>query len=579
MNYRVITLTIIFSLLIVSVLPATMAKSINEQEKLVLRKDTSLDTMNGQSKKGSHINVFIPNLPYIATSHSISAGLLRPANNKKGWEYDVAIAHRKITSRIYEFKLRKGVRFQDGTPFDADAVIMNMKYFKIKPYTFTKIDTVFDFVEKLSSHTIRFHLKEDYGLFLYDALWIHFYSQVYLEKYGWNGKPFCPNLAAPGPFGLGPYILTEGYIEADRHSKKAELKANPYYWDKNVPKVESVTVLMDLNNEQAIDSVLNNEGLIDVMPIEFSFEVQTILSEYGKLIRTPSNNSYFGRMNLINGHPLLQEQEVREALNRAIDQESLIMLSMNGEAQYSPISLAEDFLAVREASKNITTFSLKESPLDIATQEKLIKIIKKHQVDHGMDPSKKLPLTLMAQESLLYMLKDIKYFLDQIHIEVTLKIVHSETEMFTNVIATRTGDNEIAYDIVLWANFDWIRNPWSTFFVFPPSSIWAPYKDEPVMEEHINAFFKSSSEDADYTSKLRNIIEYIYSKSYTLFLPNPNIVLALNKEVSFNPRTSAVYPLWEIEVSDNHWSIRTGEYPEQLKQPIEITNANLGLSQ
>jgi peptide/nickel transport system substrate-binding protein len=535
--------------------------------------------MNGQVKKGSHVNVYFPNLSHITASHSISAGLLRPANNKKGWEYDVAIAHRKITPRIYEFELRKGVKFQDGTPFNADSVLMNMKQFKIKPYTFTKIDTVFDFVEKLSSHTVRFHLKEDYGLFLYDTLWIHFYSQVYLEKYGWNGKPFCPNIAAPGPYGLGPYILTEGNMEADRRTKKAELKANPYYWDENVPKVESITVLMELDPNQAINSVLNTEGIIDLMPIPFSFEVQTILSEYGKLIRTPSNNSYFGRMNLINGHPILQEQEVREALNRAIDQESLIMLSMNGEAQYSPISLATGFYGVKEASNNIEPFSVKESPLNKDTQNRLINIIKKHQVKYGLDPKEKLPLTLMAQKSLLYVLKDIKYFLEQIHIDVTLKIVSSETEMFTNVVATKQSKNEIYYDIVLWANFDWMRNPWGLFFILRPSSNWSTLGDDPLMEKYINLFFKSSFEDANYTDNLRLIIEYIYSQSYTLFLPDPNIVLAYNKEIFFTPRPSSIFPLWEIEVSDNHWSIRDGEYPDELKAPVEITNVNQGLNQ
>ena len=578
MNFKVITLTIISLIIIVSLLPPAKAKT-NEHGKLLLREDTSLATMNGQFKKGSHVNVYFPNLSHITASHSISAGLLRPANNKKGWEYDVAIAHRKITPRIYEFELRKGVKFQDGTPFNADSVIMNMKQFKIKPYTFTKIDTVFDYVEKLSSHTVRFHLKEDYGLFLYDTLWIHFYSQAYLEKYGWNGKPFCPNMAAPGPYGLGPYILTEGNMEADRRTKKAELKANPYYWDENVPKVESITVLMELDPNQAIDSVLNNEGIIDLMPIPFSFEVQTILSEYGKLIRTPSNNSYFGRMNLINGHPILQEQEVREALNRAIDQESLIMLSMNGEAQYSPISLATGFYGVKEASNNIEPFSVKESPLNKDTQNRLISIIKKHQVKYGLDPKEKLPLTLMAQKSLLYVLKDIKYFLEQIHIDVTLKIVSSETEMFTNVVATKQSKNEIYYDIVLWANFDWMRNPWGLFFILRPSSNWSTLGNDPLMEEYINLFFKSSSEDANYTENLRVIIEYIYSQSYTLFLPDPNIVLAFNKEIFFTPRPSSIFPLWEIEVSDNHWSIRDGEYPDELKAPVEITNVNQGLNQ
>jgi peptide/nickel transport system substrate-binding protein len=60
-----------------------------------------------------------------------------------------------------------------------------------------------------------------------------------------------------------------------------------------------------------------------------------------------------------------------------------------------------------------------------------------------------------------------------------------------------------------------------------------------------------------------------------LFLPSPNKVLALNKEVYYQPRPSAFIPLWEIEVSDNHWSVRNGEYPAELKAPVKITHSNM----
>ncbi len=153
---------------------------------------------------GSHLKVFIPSLPYIYISHSINGALLKPADNERGWDYDMATSYRKIDEKTYEFSLRQGVKFQDGTPFNADAVIMNMEYFKKEPFLFTKIDTVFDRAEKVDDYTVRFHLKEKYGQFLNDAIWIQFYTRPYLEKYGWNGKPTCPNLAEPGPYGLGP---------------------------------------------------------------------------------------------------------------------------------------------------------------------------------------------------------------------------------------------------------------------------------------------------------------------------------------------------------------------------------------
>jgi len=91
-----------------------------------LRADSSRASMDGSRKPGSHIKLFLPNLPYLAISHSINAGLVRPADNKRGWEYDMAVSHTRINDTTYEFELRKGVRFQDGSPFDADAVLLNM---------------------------------------------------------------------------------------------------------------------------------------------------------------------------------------------------------------------------------------------------------------------------------------------------------------------------------------------------------------------------------------------------------------------------------------------------------------------
>lgn len=147
---------------------------------LELREDDAETRVAPKQAPGSHIKVSIPSLPYIYTSHAISSGLIRPANNEKGWEYDVATSHEQIDDTTYEFKLREGVRFQDGSVFDADSVVMNMEYFKKQPFVFTNIHNVFDYVEKIDQYTVRFHLTEKYGQFFNDTIWIHFYTPEYL---------------------------------------------------------------------------------------------------------------------------------------------------------------------------------------------------------------------------------------------------------------------------------------------------------------------------------------------------------------------------------------------------------------
>jgi peptide/nickel transport system substrate-binding protein len=41
-----------------------------------------------------------------------------------------------------------------------------------------------------------------------------------------------------------------------------------------------------------------------------------------------------------------------------------------------------------------------------------------------------------------------------------------------------------------------------------------------------------------------------------LFVPAPNKLLAVNKNVDYKPYRMASIPLWKIEVSKDHWSIR-----------------------
>jgi len=548
-----------------------------EVDNLGLRPDTSRDTMKGNRKPGSHIKVFLPSLPYLAISHSVNAGLVRPANNQRGWEYDLAISHKRINDKTYEFELRQGVKFQDGSPFDADAVVINMLYFKMQPYTYTDIDRVYDRAEKISKYKVRFHLKEKYGFFLYDAMWIHFYTQAYLNKYGWNGKPTAPNLAAPGPYSLGPYILTKGYVEGNRNSSTVELVANKYYWDPNFPKVEKVTVYLDLKTDAAISDLLNHEGKLDVMPLPFSYELPTVLSDYAKLLRSPSTNNYSVHMNMINGNPLLKEREVREAINKAIDQESLLMLSMNGEGEFSPTMISPNFYGVRQASRHLQSHSFIESPLSFAVRKQLINTIKKHQLSYGMDPEKKLKLRFLVQESFLFLVKDIKYFLELIHIDLELDIVAEEKDIFNQLLNPRDGRNTTQYDFLIWGNYDWIRHPWTALFVYRPSSVWSTIGDDQTLQNYIALLFKTAIDEAEYIPLLRSMIEHVYHQNYMLFLPSPNKVLGLNKEVFYKPRPSAFIPLWEIEVSDNHWSLRQGDYPIALKEPVIITHSSPGV--
>ena len=492
---------------------------------------------------GSHIKVYIPSLPYIYISHAINGALLRPADNERGWNYDMATGHKQIDDKTYEFTLRKDVSFQDGTPFNADAVVENMKYFKEKPILFTKIDKIFDRVEKIDDYTVRFYLTEKYGQFLNDTIWIEFYTSDYLKKFGWNGKATCPNLAEPGPYGLGPYILKEGYIEGDRQTPKAVLVANPNYWNKDYPKIETITVFTELDTKVAMEQVFDKEGELDIMPIPFSMKEKASTSPYSKLVSAPSTNNIAIHMNLRNGNKKLLEKEVRVALNKAIDQAKLLDKSYDGEGTVKPTLAAPLFPGVSEVVKTLRPYSEVQKPKKIRAELKAV-----------LDG---LKLKVYTQDRFMFIWKGIARDLRKVGVELEFEITDSEKDVFGQLLTTNAGKNSKEWDLLAWGCDDWYYNhPWSAFLVYRTHNFWSTIFPDTVLDGYIDEMFQSSVGTPEFTAVCEKIMRHVYDNGYMLFVPAPNKVLAVNKGVDYKPYKMASMPLWEIEVTSDHWSVR-----------------------
>ena len=79
------------------------------------------------------------------------------------------------------------------------------------------------------------------------------------------------------------------------------------------------------------------------------------------------------------------------------------------------------------------------------------------------------------------------------------------------------------------------------------------------------------SKDPEFEEITYRIVKHVYDQAYMLFVPTPNNVFAVNKEVGFKPYRMACFPLWKIQVTDQHWSVRSGPYPSSRKQPMQLT--------
>ncbi|MCF4114525.1 MULTISPECIES: nickel ABC transporter substrate-binding protein [Dethiosulfovibrio] len=126
--------------------------------------------------------------------------------------------------KVYTFRLREGVEFSDGTPFDAEAVVMNFDAIKAneKRHKWMDLVTQIDGWESVDEHTFRLTLKNAYYPALAELSLIRPFRFLSPSAFPDDGDT---SKSIKAPIGTGPWMLVE--------SKKGEydlFKANPHSW-------------------------------------------------------------------------------------------------------------------------------------------------------------------------------------------------------------------------------------------------------------------------------------------------------------------------------------------------------------
>lgn len=529
------------------------------------RVDDTTDYLVHERVAGSHIKIFIPTIPYMQIFKLVNGTLLRSSENEQGWEFMMATSYKKIDDKTYEFILREGVLFQDGTPFNADSVIENFAYFQKEPFVYSDIHKRLEKVVKVSDYKVRFYFSKPYGLFFHDLTSINLYTSRYLKEYGWSSgddtKYNCNSTQAAGPWGLGPYILAEGYATGRHQTPIVHLVANPYYYEKGMPYIENITVYTELKTLQALDLALNKES-IDIMPIPFNKKIETILSPYARLYIKPSAYNILNYFNLLKPHGVLKNQKIRIALNKAINQADLLNFVYKKEGFLSPTETSVNYSSIRLVAEQLLTWG--EMYQKNKDQEEDLKTILQG-----------LHLKVVTTDYFMFLWKGIEYQLKKYGVTLEYDIVKHEKEAFTKILTNREHPQD--WDILTLGIDDWYsKNPWSTFLMYRITNGWSTIDKDDVMQAYLEHYF-----DLDFPSKAFNdIVEKItrrsYEQAYMLFVPSPNLLLAVNKEIYYEPASVLLMPLWKAKLTRFHWSIRGNEaYPkdrERSMKPVRYYN-------
>ncbi|MFM1652596.1 ABC transporter substrate-binding protein [Brevibacillus sp. B_LB10_24] len=221
------------------------------------------------------------------------------------------------------FHLQEGVTFQDGTPFDAEAVKFNIERVNSDKSILTDLKTV-ESVEVIDPLTAVFHLKQpDSGLIL-----------SLTERAGMMASPAAVKKYgddyAAHPVGTGPYKLAKRVPNSE-----IQLERYDRYWQKGKPSLDKITVKIMLQENTMINALKSGE--VQVIAPVTPQNIQ-VLQQSPNIALDISPSLNFQNMFLNTSKPPLDKREVRLAIQYALNREQLVKALQfgQGEPAYSP---------------------------------------------------------------------------------------------------------------------------------------------------------------------------------------------------------------------------------------------------
>jgi peptide/nickel transport system substrate-binding protein len=148
-------------------------------------------------------------------------------------------------------KLRPGVRFSDGTPFNAAAVVFNWKRDLASPCTCKPILPPVASITAPSSHTVRIEFKVPDGAFV---------NQLQDSNFSWIASPAALKKMGEKAFKLTPVGAGPFTVGSDTLSNTLVLKKNPSYWKQGRPYLNGLTFKTTSGDETALEAMQSGQG-------------------------------------------------------------------------------------------------------------------------------------------------------------------------------------------------------------------------------------------------------------------------------------------------------------------------------
>jgi len=218
----------------------------------------------------------------------------------KTWEFSADF--KSIT-----FHLRQGVKFQDGTNFNADAVKYCYDSAKAAGIAST---SNFKSVEIIDDNTIRLNLNT-----FSNSIWADLSNSALCIISPTQIREKGVDYARNHPCGTGPFILTEFVRDS-----KLTFDKNPNYWDTGKPYLDGIDLTIVKENMTQI-ALLKN-GDIDLLGLQSGKDLYD-LKQAGFQVYSWADGTDFLTFDTANAGNLFSDVRVRQAFEYAIDKKSL----------------------------------------------------------------------------------------------------------------------------------------------------------------------------------------------------------------------------------------------------------------
>lgn len=284
------------------------------------------DTGKGEVKtliavQGVDAETLDPAMSVTITNMNYSYNLYDPLvnrNNKLELIPGLAKEWKVIDDHTWEFKLREGVKFHNGEPFDANAVVFSWKRIFAEGSKSPQkgwFNTIKD-IEVVDNYTIRIKTVDPDPILTARLTMLFIVPPKYVQEVG--NEKFNLN-----PVGTGPFKFVK-WVKNDR----VEYEANESYWA-GAPDVKKVTMRVMPETQARVSALRAKEAdvIVNVPPDQ----IPAIQSTEGCALKsTPSSRVLWVQLVSNRETSPFKDKKVRQAVSYAVNVPEIIQHVIQG---------------------------------------------------------------------------------------------------------------------------------------------------------------------------------------------------------------------------------------------------------